>query len=295
MKKYKLTHKNNINTNKTNKNIKYLQNGGYKKTYTINNFKFIVTTKNMMDNENISELNNEISNTNNNMNDIKSKDYIKITIGSGPIKCVEITINKDDIKNDIKNASLDRFDYLQDCNISKDMKRKIDTHKMMDALILFLKNEIKTDMNIDIDTITLEDGSKRPCEGTKFYIMYYDLYLFKYGMPYYNYTYGFDFYYESDKEQHNENLSLIKGITINKQEFINYLMIKNIDKDKIANHKENIAEFLENIIDGKKATEFIKTYLPKEHLYYLLHYFFIFMKQLSGYQSLLYVPCVKYI
>jgi len=96
------------------------------------------------------------------MNDIKSKDNIKITIGSGPIKCVEITINKDNPKN----ASLDRFDYQKDCNISKNMKRKIDTHKMIDALILFLKNEIKTDMNIDIDTITLEDGNKKTCEGT---------------------------------------------------------------------------------------------------------------------------------
>jgi len=134
----------------------------------------------MMNNDNISELNNDISNTNNNINDIKSKDYIKITIGSGSIKCVEITINKDDSKN----ASLDRFDYQKDCNISKDMKRKIDTGKMIDTLILFLKNEMKNDMNIDIDTITLEDGSKRQCEGTKFNIMYYDLYLFKYGMPY---------------------------------------------------------------------------------------------------------------
>jgi len=289
MKKYKLTHKNNINNNKTQKNIKYLQNGGYKKTYTINYFKFIVTIKNMMDNDTNSELNNDISNTNNNMNDIKSKDYIKITIGSGPIKCVEITINKDEPKN----ASLDRFDYQKDCNISKDMKRKIDTGKMMDTLIFFLKNELKTDMNIYIDTITLEDGSKRPCEGTKFNIMYYDLYLFKYGIPYYNYTYGFDFYYESDKELHSENLRLIKGLTINKQEFINYLMIKHIYKDKIENHKENIDEFLENIIDGILATEFIKTYLPKEHLSYLLHYFFMFMKQISGYQPLLYVSCVK--
>ena len=243
-----------------------------KNIYILNNFKFVVITKSIM---NIDKFN----------------EYIIISVGSGAIKCVEITINKDDPKN----ASLDRFDYQKDCNISKDMKRKIDTHKMMDTLIFFLKNELKTDMNIDIDTITLEDGSKRPCEGTKFNIMYYDLYLFKYGMPYYNYTYGFDFYYESDKEQHNENLSLIKGITINKQEFINYLMIKNIDKDKIANHKENIAEFLENIIDGKKATEFIKTYSTKEHLSYLLHYFFMFMKQISGYQSLLYVPCIKQI
>jgi hypothetical protein len=291
MNKYKLTHKNNINNNKTNKNIKYLQNGGYKKTYKINNFKFIVTTKNMMDNENITELNNEISNKNNDINDIKSKDYIKITIGSGSIKCVELTINKDDPKN----ASLDRFDYQLDCNISKDMKRKIDIHKMMDTLILFLKNELKTDMNINIDTITLEDGSKRPCEGTKFNIMYYDLYLFKYGSTYYNYTYGFDFYYESDKEQHNENLRLINGVSINKEEFINYLMIKHIYKDKIANHKENIAEFLENIIDGILATEFIKTYLPKDHLSYLLHYFFMFMKQISGYQPLLYVSCIKQI
>ena len=262
-----------------------------KKTYTINNFKFIVTTKNIMDNDNISELNNEINNAKSNKNNIKSKDYIKITIGSGPVKCVEITIYKDDPKN----ASLDRFDYHLDYNISKDMKRKIDTHKMMDTIILFLKNEIKNDMDIDIDTITLEDGSKRPCEGTKFNIMYYDLYLFKYSMPYYNYTYGFDFYYESDKEQHSENLRLIKGITINKQEFINYLMTKNTDKDKIANQKQNINEFLETIIDGIVATEFIKTYLPKEHLSYLLHYFFMYMKQISGYQPLLYVPCVKYI
>ena len=243
-----------------------------KNIYILNNFKFVVITKSIM---NIDKFN----------------EYIIISVWSGNRKYVEITINKDDPKN----ASLDRFDYLQDCNISKDMKRKIDTHKMMDTLILFLKNELKTDMNIDIDTITLEDGSKTPCEGTKFNIMYYDLYLFKYGMPYYNYTYGFDFYYESDKEQHNENLSLIKGITINKQEFINYLMIKNIDKDKIANHKENIAEFLENIIDGKKATEFIKTYSTKEHLSYLLHYFFMYMKQISGYQSLHYVPCIKQI
>ena len=293
MKKYKLTHKNNINNNKTNKNIKYLQNGGYKKTYTINNFKFIVITKNMMDNDNISDINDENINNISNINDIKSKDYIKITIGSGSIKCVEITINKDDPKN----ASLDRFDYQKDCNISKDMKRKIDTHKMMDTLILFLKNELKTDMNIDIDTITLEDGSKRQCEGTKHNIIYYDLYLFKYGMPYYNYTYGFDFYYESDKEQHIENLRLISDVTINKQEFIKFLILKkiDIDKDKIANHKENIDEFLENIIDGILATEFIKHYLHKDHLSYLLHYFFMYMKQISRYQSLLYVSCIKQI
>jgi hypothetical protein len=262
-----------------------------KKTYIINNFKFVVTIKNMMDNDTISELNHENSNTNNNMNDNKSKDYIIITIGSGNRKCVQLTINKDDPQT----ASLDRFDYHLDYNISKDMKRKIDTHKMMDTIILFLKNEMKTDMNIDIDTITLEDGSKKQCEGTKFNIMYYDLYLFKYGMPYYNYTYGFDFYYESDKELHSENLTLIKGVTINKQEFINYLMIKNSDKDKIQNHKENSDEFLDTIIDGIVVTQFIKTYSPKEHLSYLLHYFFMYMKQISGYQSLLYVPCVKYI
>ena len=257
-----------------------------KKTYTFNNFIFIVTIKNMVEHDTISDINNEI----------KSKDYIKIIIGSGPIKCIEITINKDEPKNaSLKNASLDRFDYHLDCNISKDMKRKIDTHKMMDTLIFFLKNELKTDMNIDIDTITLEDGSKRPCEGTKFNIMYYDLYLFKYGMPYYNYTYGFDFYYESDKEQHNENLRLINGVSINKEEFINYLQTMNIARDNIVNHKENISEFLDTIIDGKKATEFIKTYSTKEHLSYLLHYFFMFMKQISGYQSLLYVPCIKQI
>jgi hypothetical protein len=261
-----------------------------KKTYIINNFKFVVNIK-IMDNETMSESNNEISNTNNNMNDNKSKDYITITIGSGSVKCVEITIKK----NEPKNASLDKFNYHLECNISKDMKRKIDTYKIMDTLILFLKNEMKTDMNIDIDTLTLEDGSKKQCECTKFNILYYDLYLFKYGMSYYNYTYGFDFYYESDKELHRENLRLIKGITINKQEFINYLMIKHIYKDKIANHKENSDEFLEKIIDGIVATEFIKTYSPKEHLSYLLHYFFMYMKQISGYQTLLYVPCVKYI
>jgi len=126
-----------------------------KNIYILNNFKFIVTSKNIIN----------IDNSNKN---------ITITVRSGNKKYVELTINK----NEPKNASLDKFDYLQDCNISKDM---------MDKLILFLKNEIKTDMNIDIDTITLEDGSKRPCEGTKFNIMYYDLYLFKYGMPYYNY------------------------------------------------------------------------------------------------------------
>ena len=72
-------------------------------------------------------------------------------------------------------------------------------------------------------------------------------------------------------------------------------MTKNTDKDKIANQKQNINEFLETIIDGIVATEFIKTYLPKEHLSYLLHYFFMYMKQISRYQSLLYVPCVKII
>ena len=241
-----------------------------KNIYILNNFKFVVITKSIM---NIDKFN----------------EYIIISVWSGNRKCVTITINKDDPKN----ASLDRFDYLQDCNISKDMKRKIDTGKMMDTLILFLKNEMKNDMNINIDTITLEDDSKRSCEGTKFNIMYYDLYLFKYGSTYYNYTYGFDFYYESDKELHRENLRLIKGVTINKQEFINYLMIKHIYKDKIANHKENIDEFLDTIIDGILATEFIKRYLPNEHLSYLLHYFFMYMKQISGYQPLLYVSCVK--
>ena len=298
MKKYNLTHKNNINNNKTHKNIKYLQNGGYKKTYIINNFKFVVTTKIMMDmdnDNNNSEINNEISTTNSNMND--TKDYIKITIGSGNRKCVEITIHNDNLTN----ASLDRFDYQQDCNISKDMVRKIDTQKMMDTLILFLKNEIKTDMDIDIDikTLTLEDVSKRRCEGTKHNIIYYDLYLFKYGMPYYNYTYEFDFYYESDREQHSENLRLINGVTINKTEFIKFLMSKkiNIDivKDNIVNHTQNIAEFLDTIIDDILATEFIKHYLHKEHLSYLLHYFFMYMKQLTGYQTITYFTCVKHI
>ena len=90
---------------------------------------------------------------------------------------------------------------------------------------------------------------------------------------------------------------MISDVTINKQEFIKFLILKkiDIDKDKIANHKENIDEFLENIIDGIVATEFIKTYSPKEHLSYLLHYFFMYMKQLTGYQSLLYVPCILHI
>ena len=236
-----------------------------KKTYILNNFKFVVTSKSIID----TDIN-------------KTKDYIKITIGSGSIKCVELTINKDDPKN----ASLDRFDYQLDCNISKNM---------IDTLILFLKNELKTDMNIDIDTITLEDGSKKQCEGTKFNIIYYDLYLFKYSSTYYNYTYGFDFYYESDKEQHNENLRLINCVSINKEEFINYLQTMNIARDNIVNHKENISEFLDTIIDGILVTEIVKNYSPKEHLSYLLHYFFMFMKQLTGYQSLLYVPCILHI
>ena len=128
-------------------------------------------------------------------------------------------------------------------------------------------------------------------------IIYYDLFLFKYSSTYYNYTYGFDFYYESDKEQHIENLRLISNVTINKPEFIKFLISKkiDIDKDKISNHKEKTEEFLENIIDGILARVFIKTYSPKEHLSYLLHYFFMFMKQISGYQPLLYVSCVKYI
>ena len=88
-----------------------------KNIYILNNFKFVVITKSIM---NIDKFN----------------EYIIISVWSGNRKCVEITINKDDPKN----ASLDRFDYQKDCNISKDMKRKIDTHKMMDTLIFFLKN-----------------------------------------------------------------------------------------------------------------------------------------------------------
>ena len=45
--------------------------------------------------------------------------------------------------------------------ISKDMKRKIDTGKMMDTLILFLKNEMKNDMNINIDYVILCRFSRR--------------------------------------------------------------------------------------------------------------------------------------
>ena len=292
MKKSKLTNKNNINNNKTNKthkSIQHLQHGGYKKTTVLNNFKFVVITKSIMDTDNSNESNN-INNITN-INNIKSQDYIKITIGRGSIKCVEITINN----GNPSNASLDRFDYQIDCNISKNMIRKVDTNSMMDTLKLFLKNNIKNDMDINIKTITLEDGSKTLCAGTNFSIIYYDLFLFKYGSTYYNHTYGFDFYYESDREQHNENLRLIKDVTINKQEFINYLQTKNIARDNILNHEQNISEFLETIIDGILATEFVKQYSHKDNLSYLLHYFFIYMKTITRYQTMIYFSCIKQI
>ena len=240
--------------------------------YILNNLKFIVTSKSIIN----------IDNSNKN---------ITITIGRGSIKCVEITINN----GNPYNASLDRFDYQIDCNISKNMIRKVDTNSMMDTLKLFLKTNIKNDMDIDIKTITLEDGSKTLCAGTNFSIIYYDLFLFKYGSTYYNHTYGFDFYYESDREHHIDNLRLIKDVTINKQEFINYLQTKNIARDNILNHEQNISEFLETIIDGILATEFVKQYSHKDNLSYLLHYFFMYMKTITRYQTMIYFSCIKQI
>ena len=239
-----------------------------KNTYILNNFKFLVTTKNIMNKDNFNE-------------------DIKITMYNYNKKYVEITINKDDPTN----ASIDRFEYQLDSNISNI------SNNMMETLILFLK----TNMNIDIDikTITLEDSSRIKCSGTNFSIIYYDLFLFKYGSPYYNYTYCFDFYYESDREQHIENLRLISGVTINKQEFIKFLMSKkiNIDiaRDNIVNHKQNISEFLETIIDGILATEFVKQFSHKDNLSYLLHYFFMYMKAITRYQTMIHFSCVLYI
>jgi hypothetical protein len=238
-----------------------------KKTYILNNFKFIVITKSIMNTYNFNK-------------------YFNITMYNCNRKCVEITINKDDLKNASINASLDRFNYQLDSNIF---------NSMMDTLKLFLKTNIKNDMDIDIKTITLEDGSKTLCSGTNFSIIYYDLFLFKYGSTYYNYTYGFDFYYESDREQHIENLRLIKDVTINKQEFINYLQTKNIARDNILNHEQNISEFLETIIDGILATEFVKQYSHKDNLSYLLHYFFMYMKTITRYQTMIYFSCIKQI
>ena len=239
-----------------------------KNTYILNNFKFLVTTKNIMNKDN-------------------SNEDIKITMYNHNRKCVEITINK----NDPTNASIDRFEYQLDSNISNI------SNNMMETLILFLK----TNMNIDIDikTITLEDSSRIKCSGTNFSIIYYDLFLFKYGSPYYNYTYCFDFYYESDREQHIENLRLISGVTINKQEFIKFLMSKkiNIDiaRDNIVNHEQNIATFLDIVIDGILATEFVKQFSHKDNLSYLLHYFFMYMKAITRYQTMIHFSCVLYI
>ena len=237
-----------------------------KKTYILNNLKFIVTTKNIMNKDN-------------------SNEDIKITMYNYNNKYVEITINKDDPTN----TSIDRFEYQLDSNISNI------SNNMMETLILFLK----TNMNIDIKTITLEDSSRIKCSGTNFSIIYYDLFLFKYGSPYYNYTYGFDFYYESDREQHIENLRLISGVTINKQEFIKFLMSKkiNIDiaRDNIVNHKQNIFEFLDIVIDGILATEFVKQFSHKDNLSYLLHYFFMYMKEITRYQTMIHFSCVLYI
>ena len=237
-----------------------------KKTYILNNLKFIVTTKNIMNKDN-------------------SNEDIKITMYNYNNKYVEITINKDDPTN----TSIDRFEYQLDSNISNI------SNNMMETLILFLK----TNMNIDIKTITLEDSSRIKCSGTNFSIIYYDLFLFKYGSPYYNYTYGFDFYYESDREQHIENLRLISGVTINKQEFIKFLMSKkiNIDiaRDNIVNHEQNIAMFLETVIDGILATEFVKQFSHKDNLSYLLHYFFMYMKAITRYQTMIHFSCVLYI
>jgi hypothetical protein len=238
-----------------------------KKTYILNNFKFIVITKSII-------------------NTVNSNEYINITMYNCNRKCAEITINKNDPKNTSINASIDRFNYQIDSNIF---------NSMMDTLKLFLKTNIKNDMDIDIKTITLEDGSKTLCAGTNFSIIYYDLFLFKYGSTYYNHTYGFDFYYESDREQHNENLRLIKDVTINKQEFINYLQTKNIARDNILNHEQNISEFLETIIDGILATEFVKQYSHKDNLSYLLHYFFMYMKTITRYQTMIYFSCVLHI
>ena len=247
-----------------------------KKTYILNNFKFVVTKKTIMNTDN-------------------SNEDINITMYNCNRKCVEITINKNDYNGNQLNASLDRFEYQLDSNI------------MMETLILFLTTNMKTNMNmnmnsymnINIKTITLEDSSRIKCSGSNFSIIYYDLFLFKYGSPYYNYTYGFDFYYESDREQHIENLSLISGVTINKQEFIKFLMSKkiNIDisRDNIVNHEHNIITFLETIINGILATEFVKQFSHKDNLSYLLHYFFMYMKTITRYQTMIHFPCVLYI
>jgi hypothetical protein len=229
--------------------------------------------------------NNEEHNNENN-NELKKFDIIKIIVGNDDSKCVIIYIYTD--KPNI--ANIDKFDYNEKCNITKNMKRKIDTKILMDSIVEFLHNMFPA-----VNILYLEDDSKSMCNNSKFKVYYYDLYLFKYGAPYYVHNYGFEIFGDIEKEQHDDNLKLITDFKIDKTKLSQYLSKSHsgVGVTIPENHEENIDEFLNSITDEQYATDFIKKYKPKDNLCYLLHYFFMYMRANIGYQFLQLLPCIK--
>lgn len=271
---------------RTKKNRKIIQIGNGKKEYINNNFKFTVIG---LYNDEIFNSNSEKNNNENNNEIIKFEskfDIIKIIVGNEDSKYVIIYIYND--KPNI--ANIDKFDYNEKCNITKNMKRKIDTKILMDTIIEFIHITFPS-----VNILYLEDDSKSICNNSKIKIYYYDLYLFKYGVPYYVHNYGFEICGDIEKEQHEDNLKLITNFKIDKSKFAQYLL-KSYNGVGITipeNHDENINEFLNNIIDGQYATDFIKKYIAKDNLCYILHYFFMYMRASIGYQFLQLLPCIK--
>ena len=169
--------------------------------------------------------------------------YIKILIKHFSKIVSRIYIYND--KPNIANISIfdnnETFNYNVNCNITNNIilkiDTKIDTKILMDTIIEFIHITFPS-----VNILYLEDDSKYICNNSKFKIYYYDLYLFKYGVPYYVHNYGFEICGDIEKEQHDDNLKLITNFKIDKSKFAQYLL-KSYNGVGITipeNHDENI-------------------------------------------------------
>ena len=214
-----------------------IQNGSSKKTYRINNFNIIVK---------------------------KITSSTKISIGKKHKLCAHVEI----YDNADKQATLEHFNYFEECNITENLERKKGTKEMMDTLIEFLKS------NTNVNKLITNDQTYINCINSKNKLYLYNLYLFKHGLPYYVYNFDFEFY-ENDKEDHVANLELIKEYKINKPKFASYL--HKLRLLNIPNNEILINQFLDLIIDKQLATEFIKNYVASKELCYILNIFLNYM------------------
>jgi hypothetical protein len=202
-----------------------------------------------------------------------------IRIGNEENECIRLSIVKNDLPEEQNNpiCELEIFNYQPNCNMTEDMQQNKGTKLMMATIIQFIKDKYPF-----VKQIHLLDASTYKCDKIPIYkntFSLYDYYLFKYGTTYYNHNYGAEMLYQSDKESHEINKSLIKQFKINKVLLEKYLS-KLIGKIPVPSIEKDIKEFIEAIETDEFATVFIRRYKFNDNTCYLMYFFFEFIKKM---------------